>query len=51
MATRAPFLKTRYGAYFHREVLSEDIDHVANTCAAFGSRSASPMNYATFRIG
>jgi hypothetical protein len=24
MATRAPFLKTRYGGYFHRDVPEED---------------------------
>ena len=24
MATRAPFLKTRYGGYFHREFPGED---------------------------
>ena len=26
MATRAPFLKTRYGGYFHREVPEEDAE-------------------------
>ena len=42
MATRAPFLKTRYGGYFHRHVPEEDPDithvgserHAANTYAA-----------------
>jgi len=52
MITRTPILTTRYGSYFHREVPAEDAElshvgrthHVANICAAFGSRFASPMN-------
>ena len=52
MVARAAFLTTRYGAYLHREVPAEDAElsmsapthHAANICAAFGSRSASPMS-------
>jgi hypothetical protein len=52
MATRAPFLKTRYGGYHHRKVPQEDAEltmlaqkrHVANTCAGFGSRCAIPTS-------
>ena len=59
MVTRAPFLKTRYGAYFHRDIPQEDdeLTHVdpdtpaASICVAFGSRFVSLTSCATCRIG
>ena len=59
MVTRAPFLKTRFGGYFHRESprrmpnspMSARARRAANISAASGSRSASPTSCATCRIG
>ena len=42
MITRAPFLKTRYGGYFHREIPEEDgeLTHVgANREVGIGRRA------------
>jgi len=57
MVTRAPFLKTRYGGYYHREVprrtpsspMSGPARRAANICAGSGNRSAFPTSCATYR--
>ena len=57
--TRAPFLSTTYGGYYHSQVVKEDeeLTHVgpgtppASTCAGSGSRSATPMSWATLPSG
>ncbi|MGD0434793.1 MAG: hypothetical protein ABSA58_27295, partial [Acetobacteraceae bacterium] len=47
MAIRAPFLKTRYGAYHHREVPEEDtsLTHVgpATPCGEYLRRYWQPI--------
>ena len=47
MATRAPFLKTRYGGYFHREVPEEDAEltHVGagSPCGEYMRRFWQPI--------
>jgi len=47
MAIRAPFLKTRYGGYFHREVPAEDAEltHVgpATPCGEYMRRFWQPV--------
>src|SRR5262249_45913930 len=47
MATRAPFLKTRYGGYFHRDVPPEDAEltHVApgTPCGEYMRRFWQPI--------
>ena len=59
MVPRAPFLKTRFGGYYHRDTPEEDVEltHVGpvrragSTCAASGSPSASPPSCGTCRTG
>ena len=50
MATRAPFLKTRFGAYFHRDVPAEDTEltHVGpdTPCGEYLRRFWQPVCYA-----
>jgi hypothetical protein len=47
MATRAPFLKTRYGGYFHRDVPEEDAEltHVGpgTPCGEYMRRFWQPI--------
>jgi phenylpropionate dioxygenase-like ring-hydroxylating dioxygenase large terminal subunit len=47
MATRAPFLKTRYGGYFHRDVPEEDVEltHVGpgTPCGEYMRRFWQPI--------
>src|SRR5260370_1952852 len=47
MVTRAPFLKTRYGAYYHREVPEEDAEltHVGpgTPCGEYFRRFWQPI--------
>src|SRR5947199_673924 len=47
MATRAPFLKTRFGAYYHREIPEEDVEltHVGpgTPCGEYFRRFWQPI--------
>src|SRR6266851_3373241 len=49
MVTRAPFLKTRYGGYFHREIPEEDTEltHVGagTPCGEYMRRFWQPICY------
>ena len=59
MVTRAPFLKTRFGGYFHREVPEEDAEltHVGpgTPCGEYFRRFWQPICFSdelrTCRIG
>jgi len=54
-ATRALYLSTKYGGYYHSQVPKEDTEltHVgpvrpaASTCVGSGNQSATPTNSAT----